>query len=240
MFFGARGNWLGERMFHVKHRAIESELLAEALQRAETSGLQSGARAGERLLTAAEWLAGLAGASGISGYDSPAEALERGLIPALAYFAFAEAPRCGRIAELGAGAGALGAGIAILEVNVEVSLVDRSKRSLTACELLAARLKLPNLVVVEMDLALDVGGEPVYDAVVFRALAPGSDALALARGVVRVGGFIAAYHREGDPAFSQGGETWARAGLRRLRAVASGVAGLQVTGFEVLPGDSHT
>ena len=223
-------------MFHVKHRATESDIVANALQSAAARGLQPGPQAAERLLRAAEWLAELAGASGISGYDTAAEALERGLMPALAYFAFAEAPKCGRVAELGGGGGARGAGIAILEGNVEVALVDRSKRALTACELLAARLKLPNLSVVEMDL--DGGGEAVYDAVVFRALAPGSEALALARGVVRVGGFVAAYHREGDPAFDEAGEGGARIGLRRLRAVGTGVAGLSVTGFEVMPRNS--
>jgi len=227
-----------ERRFHVKHPDTEPELRRRMLERAAEAGLDGGAAADQRLMMAAEWLAKLAAVSGISGYDSPVEALKRGLMPALAYFAFAEAPRSGQAAELGAGAGALGAGIAILEGHLEVALVDRAKRSLTACELLAARLKLPNLAVVEMDLGLDGGARCVYDAVVFRALAPGGDALALARGVVRVGGFIAAYHREGDPAFAEAGENWAERGLERLRTVASGVAGLVVTGFQVRSADS--
>ncbi len=224
-------------MFHVKHRRSEQEVLERVLRSVAASGMEAGPETAERLQSAADWLAGLAAASGISGYDSPAEALERGLMPSLAYFGFAEAPRSGRVADLGAGSGALGAGIAILEGNLRVALVDRSKRSLTACELLAARLKLPNLVVVEMDLGLDAGGRAVYDAVVFRALAPGSDALILARGVVRVGGFIGAYHREGDAAFAEAGESWAEIELERLRTVGSGVPGLVVTGFQAMPAD---
>lgn len=227
------------RMFHVKHFGTEEDLLAETLKPARSRGLDAGQLAEERLLAAANWLASLAGASGISGYDSPGEALKRGLLPAMAYFAFEEAPRSGRAAELGAGAGALGAALAILCGDLEVELVDRSKRALTACELLAARLKLPNLSVVEMDIGLDAMELPVYDAVVFRALAPGGDALGLARGVVRVGGFIAAYHREGDTAFGEMGESGAQTGLMRLRAVASGITGLQVTGFTVLASDSY-
>ena len=223
----------------MNHLPGEAALIAQIERDATTLGLHLEPQVGETLRTAAEWLAKLAQSSGISGYGSAAEALERGIMPALSYFQFPEAPRNGRLADLGAGAGALGAGIAILGADLQVSLVDRARRSLTACELLAARLKLPNLAVVEMNLGLDGGSEALYDAVVFRALAPGSDALALACGVVRVGGFIAAYHREGDPVFAEVGNSLPEARLKRLRAVATGVEGLQVTGFEVMSCDSQ-
>ncbi|MGC9316600.1 MAG: RsmG family class I SAM-dependent methyltransferase [Armatimonadota bacterium] len=205
-------------MFHVKQSVIERQVAGAGLQvtREQLASLQ----------LAAEWLARLARASGLSGYDSAQEAWERGMTPALAYFNFPEAPRSGALADLGAGSGALGATIAILEGNLQVDLVDRAQKAYTACELLVARLRRSNLRARWQD-AGDAAARR-YDAVVFRALGPGERALSLAVRVVRANGFIGAYHRAGDRGFTADAD---HHGLMVVSTVETPVPGLHLTGY---------
>ncbi|MEA3402115.1 MAG: RsmG family class I SAM-dependent methyltransferase [Armatimonadota bacterium] len=205
-------------MFHVKQSAMEHQI-AE-------SGLQPTQEQLERLEQAAAWLARVAEASGLSAYESPKEAWQRGMAPALAYFSLSEAPRNGTLVDLGAGSGALGATIAILERNLRVDLVDRAEKAYTACELLVARLELRNLRARRLDAA-EARGEG-YNAAVFRAVAAGEQALALATRMVRPTGFIGAYHRRGDRAFTDDVELQ---GLTVLRTVGTTVPGLALTGY---------
>lgn len=177
----------------------------------------------DRLEAAAMWLAQLGRRSGISGYDTPDLALMRGMAPALAYFAL-DVPRRGLLADVGAGNGAIGATIAILCENLSVSLVDRAQRAYTACEILVARLHLPNLRAVRMD-ASDVR-PATYNVVVFRALAPGHVALSTTSRLVPPGGSVVAYHRAEDHAFLA-----PQAGLTPVGAAATVVPGLVATAY---------
>ncbi|MGD9494693.1 MAG: RsmG family class I SAM-dependent methyltransferase [Armatimonadota bacterium] len=186
----------------------------------------------------ANWLASLAQASGVSAYNTAQEVLDRAMAPALAYFAIPETPRQGAMADVGAGNGALGATMAILEPRLAVDLVDRARRAYTACELLEARLRLPNLTAVHLDVR-DVTA-PTYVAAVLRAVARGPAALALAQPMLVPGGVLAAYHRSDDAWFCDS------FGLFQLvRTVPTTVEGLvlsayRLTGPRVLSSVDHS
>lgn len=217
-------------MFHVKHSGNWSEIQDAFVKHCKRLGLSLTA---ERLATieqAACWLARLAQTSGVSAYDSPADALLRGMTPGLAYFKFAAAPHAGRLADLGAGAGALGATIAILAPRLQVHLLDRAERAVTACELLVSELGMPNLQARRVDVDRHEAFEPRYEAVAFRAIAPGKKALALARSVVAPGGFVAAWHRDGDPVFAE-----PPCELELVDSVGTVLPGLVVTGYRMSP-----
>jgi 16S rRNA G527 N7-methylase RsmG len=160
--------------------------------RAADVGLTLGASQQERLARLAESVARASRASAISQYDTPDQALVRGMGPALAFFAFPDRPTSGRIADLGAGNGALGATIALLAPDLTVHLIDRARRAYTACELAIARIGLENAHCLLLDVDMEHAAE--YDGIVFRALAAQAHALNLARCLVHSGGFIGAYH----------------------------------------------
>lgn len=217
-------------MFHVKQSRDWQRALSDLRARADELSLALTGQQLERLEGAAQSLAKVAVASGMSSYETPQEALSRGMTPALAYFAFGEAPRSGRLADLGAGIGAPGATIAILAPEIAVDLIDRAERAFTACELLVAKLQIGNLEARLLDTERDGEIAPAYDAVVFRALAPGARALALAAQLVVAEGFVAAWHREGDPYFAD-----PPTAFRLLGSVQSGVEGLVVSGYRFCP-----
>jgi len=186
----------------------------------------------ERLWCAALLLAQIARGSGISGYERAEEALMRGLAPALAWGEFEESPKEGEVADLGAGNGALGAGIAIMWPELQVTLLDRSERAYTACELLVARLDLPNLQARRFEAGRGGAQSHQYDGVLFRALAPGGEALALAASLTRSCGFIGAYHRIGDSSY--GAAAAGAAGLEGLGTCSTIVSGLVLSGLRRL------
>jgi 16S rRNA G527 N7-methylase RsmG len=161
-------------------------------------GLELSACQLERLRRAARWLSKVAAASGVSQYDTPGEALLRGMSPALAYFATYAPVVRGRLGDLGAGNGALGGTIAVCAPDLHADLVDRAERSYTTSELLVAKLDLANARALHQDIE---GLDRVYDVAVFRALAPAPMALPLARGVVVPGGRICAFHQTDDDEF---------------------------------------
>lgn len=206
-------------------RMDKDAALAHFLEAAVQHGIDIDVVKSERLTRAAVWLARLSRSSGISGYDSPATALLRGIGPALAYFAL-DTPRANVLADIGAGNGALGAGIAILEENLSVHLVDRAQRAYTACEILAARLALPNLKALRLDV--NDAAPDTYDAAVLRALAPARSALSAAVRLVRPGGCVVAYHRSGDTAFLMPQHE-----LTILGTAATLVPGLVATAYRV-------
>lgn len=204
------------------------ELLQAA---AASSGVELSEQTEARLWQAACTLAQLTPGTGLSGYREPEEALLRAISPAFAYLRWEEAPREGLLADLGAGAGALGAGIAILCPGLEVHLVDRAQRAFTVCELLAARLELGNLHAVWLAAGEGAGERLRYDAVVFRALARGPKALQLALSITSERAFIGAYHRAADPWYNAAQDTGV--GIRRLGTVPTPVEGLAMTGYLV-------
>jgi len=217
-------------MFHVKHSGDLDAALARLREQAGSVGLALSQEQLARFERAARWLAEMAQASALSGYQTPAEALGRAMAPALAYFALPGAPRAGRLADLGAGSGALGATLAILAPELRVDLIDRARRAYTACELLAARLHIGNLGVRLLDLAAEPAPVGEYDAVVFRALAPGPAALGLAQRLLTPGCFVAAWHREGDPQFAAPPPEFSVTGSTTAR-----VEGLVATGYQFRP-----
>ncbi|MCD6361759.1 MAG: class I SAM-dependent methyltransferase [Armatimonadetes bacterium] len=184
----------------------------------------------EGLWVAAQLLAEIARASGISGYERPEDALIRGLAPGISYLAFKEAPREGSIVDLGAGNGALGAAIALLCPGARVFLMDRAMRAYTACELLIRRLRLDNAEAVLKEAGRDGGEAASCDSVVFRALAPGPEAMSIAAAMTHPDGFIAAWHKAGDVTFATADQPENRA-FRYRGTVSTTVEGLVVSGF---------
>ena len=198
--------------------------LQELLNEAAAQSIELSEEQRDALLVGAEVLARTARARGISQYDQVETALIRAMGPALAYFSFSERPRAGRIADLGAGNGALGAAIALIEPDVTVDLLDRAERSYTACELLVKRMRLQNAACVLA--SIDKTREARYDGVVFRALAQSARALELAHAITRPGGFIGAWHASGDAGYLE-----PPGSLRLLRTVGTLVPDLVLTGY---------
>lgn len=194
------------------------------VREAETVGVSPDRSQCERLAAAAHLLAGTARSRGISQYDDPQTALIRAMAPALAFFALDERPHSGRIADLGAGNGALGATIALLDPTLHVTLIDRARRSYTACELLIARMRLKNADCLLLDV--DTGLEERYDGVVFRALACSARALTLAQSLTVPGGFVGAWHSRDDSGYLSPPHE-----LRLLRTVDTVLPELVLTGY---------
>mgnify|MGYP000915913619 CR=1 FL=1 len=165
---------------------------------ASSVGLRLSDSQRESLKVGAAWLATAARASGLSQYRDPGSALLRAMGPALSYFAFDTMPRTGIVADLGSGSGAVGATIALLAPELQIHLVDRAKRAYTAAELLVSRMRLVNATPVNADIGQL---QQLYDGVVFRALAPGPEALAAAARILRPHGYLGAFHRVGDSSF---------------------------------------
>lgn len=148
-----------------------------------------------RLMRGAEWLAAASGASGLSQYRDPSDALLRAMGPALAYFHCPHAPVAGCLADIGAGSGAIGATIGLFAPEMQIDLVDRARRAYTTAEMLAARMGLSNVT----PRLCDIGQlSRQYDVVLFRALAQAEDAMALAASVAAPGGLVGAYRRRSD------------------------------------------
>ncbi len=217
-------------MFHVKQSGDWRPALRDLRARASELSLTLTPEQLQRLEDAAQALAKVAAASGMSGYESPHEVLARAMAPALAYFAFPEAPRSGHLADLGAGIGALGATLAIVAPEMSVHLIDRAQRAFTACELLIGRLQIANLRARLLDAERQAANLPAYDAVVFRALAPGPEALALASQLLVPEGFVAAWHREGDASFRD-----PPGALTPVGSAQTAVEGLVVSGYRFCP-----
>lgn len=191
---------------------------------ADQVGLQITAEQQDALWVAAQWLASGARARGLSQYEEPEAALMRAMAPALAFFAFDERPRQGLVADLGAGNGALGATIALLDPDIEVVLIDRAQRAHTMCEILIARMRLDNARVLLADL--DTRPVERYDGLVFRALAAAGSALDLARAATRAEGFIGAYHAHDDADYLCPHEA-----LQVIATVRTAVPDLVLTGY---------
>ena len=180
----------------------------------------------ERLRTGAELLAATARVRGISQYKQVDEALIRAMAPALAFFRFHDWRSAQRIADLGAGNGALGATIALCAPDIDVALIDRATRSITACELLTRRMGLQNAECLQIDV--DSDSETGYDGVVFRALAQPERALTLARGLCGRDGFVGAWHAPGDPAYDR-----PPMGLEVVNTVRTVLPDLVLTGYRL-------
>ena len=174
------------------------QALAEFISSAASAGLRLSPEDGQRLAAGAQWLARASTASGLSQYRDPADALLRGMGPALAWFRCSRLPREGLLADIGAGNGAIGATIGFFAPEMQIHLVDRARRAYTTSELLVARLGLRNVTPVLSDLAELPHS---YDAVVFRALARAGEALPCALSVAGAEAVIGAFHRRGDADF---------------------------------------
>ncbi len=178
------------------------EAMAQFVSAAEHVGVSLSTEDISSLRSGARWLAREAMASGLSQYDDPAEALIRGMGPALALFAFREVweEEIADACDLGAGNGAIGAILALISGTWQILLVDRAKRAYTACEMLIARMGLDNASAVRADIeALD----ECCDLAVCRALAEADEALELARSAVRAGGLIGAWHSEANTQYTE-------------------------------------
>jgi len=150
----------------VKHRAREiiGRLLAEI-------GVSVEPRQVEACAALAEWLAPAAAKLGLTQFDT-AEALAENLIgPGLYLLPHIGEASCW-LGEVGAGSGALGLSIALLRPDVRVDVLDRRQRAWRFIGLTNKRFRIGNCRSMCVDMREVPEGEPKYDLIVARAVAP--------------------------------------------------------------------
>ena len=162
-----------------------------------------------RLEELATWLAERAHPLGLTNYPSAAAVLKHHLSPNFSLFCLVPPPLSGPVLDLGAGCGALGLTLALLDPELSVLLADRRRRSARFIALTAARLALPNAHAMQVDAeALAKNSPAAFNLVCFRALAPAPLALALAAPLLRPNGSVAVWHQSSDQGFLQPPPPW--------------------------------
>jgi len=150
------------------------------------------------------WLAERAPALSISKYSDPATVLSRAMAPALALSDLIDPDNIKQVADLGAGSGALGLTLAILQLDWRVDLVERRAKIATFLQLTAQHVGIDNAKVLTMDAeSIPDACAAYYDLVCFRALASPGIAFRLAYPLVNPTGYIAAWHQPDDQGFRQ-------------------------------------
>jgi 16S rRNA G527 N7-methylase RsmG len=185
--------------------------------------------ADRRLESLAAWISRAGVAAGLTGYETADAVLSQAIAPA-AVIADSVGDGALRIAEIGAGSGALGLALAILLPSATVCLLDASGRSAVFVEMSIRRLRIHNATTHRVRLPLrepqGLGGP--FDRVVVRALAPGEVAVPTAASLCKPGGRVLWLHSDGDPAAS-----CAQGGAMPVARHPSGVEGMMITEFAV-------
>lgn len=141
----------------------------------------------------AQWVATEGATLGLTNYADTDTAYAQAVAPSLALSRMLAAPPIGDWAEIGAGSGALGLGLAISAPSAHVALLDRRQRSVAFIDLLIRRHPLHNASAILAD-ATDLP-EASLLGVAFRALAAPERALAIAGRLSRR--YVAAFHAPG-------------------------------------------
>jgi len=156
----------------------------------------------QRMVDLAQWLAERAPCLGLSKYADLPSVLSYAMAPALAISDLIEPSEIKRVVDLGAGSGALGLTLSIIEPGWEVTLMDRSSKTATFLEWTVQWLGMENVTVRHEDAArLTTRGATRYDLVCLRAIASAQQALQLAGPLTVSGGYIVAWHQVEDEGF---------------------------------------
>jgi len=168
----------------------------------------------------ADWLGPRAAQLGLTQYRRGADValqLMAPVVPLAAVLASGDK----RVAEVGAGSGALGLALAAVCPTVHVTLIDRRRRAAGFIDLAIRRFGIVNAAAVCDDFRSHTGA---YDWVVARALAPGSAVLARLWRLCGPGGHIGLI--ESDYVRR------APAGLRRSSVFTTAIEGLRMNVYE--------
>lgn len=140
------------------------------------------------LMRLSEEMASGAAKIGLTNYSSTQTILDRLICPALAALAWLDAEAPLRVADIGAGSGALGITLAVLCPRWHVTMVDRREKACRFAEVIALRLGLDRVSVLQADAREDRPAAEQFDAACFRAVASPLGDLSLASGWVKPGG----------------------------------------------------
>ncbi len=153
----------------------------------------------QRIADLAQWLADRAPPLGLSKYADLPSVLSYAMAPALAISDLIEPSEVKQAVDLGAGSGALGLTLSIIQPGWEVTLMDRSSKTATFLEWTVRWLGMGNVTVRHEDAA--AAGAGAYDLVCLRAVVSARQALQLAEPLGGSGGYVVAWHQVGDEGF---------------------------------------
>jgi len=151
-----------------------------------------------RLLALAEWLAPSAASLGLTNYHTADVLLTDAILPALALRGLLGHAPVGPWVDLGAGSGALGLALALTAPALHMDLLDRRERAAAFLDLTVRRMAIPNARALQRDLQPEAE-IPAWVGVCFRAVAPPSEALAMAAAHSRR--WVCAWHGPGLRAY---------------------------------------
>ncbi len=205
---------------HSERDTLEAQAGAIVKEALSAAGAVAPEEAISRCADIAVWLGPKATRLGLTqfacGDDVALELMAPGF-PLIPLFASEEV----RLAEAGAGSGALGLALAVLCPTLGVTLIDRRHRAAGFIELAIRRFDVANAMAACCDLR---GHGTTYDWVVARALAPGSSLLSELWVLCEPDGRIAL--------IESGDVRRAPAGLRRSFVLPTAVEGLRVNVYE--------
>ena len=156
----------------------------------------------QRIVDLAQWLAERAPPLGLSKYADLPSVLSYAMAPALAISDLIEPGEIKRVVDLGAGSGALGLTLGIIQPGWEVTLMDRSSKTATFLEWTVQWLGVENVTVRHEDATpAATAGAARYDLVCLRAVASARQALQVAGPLAGSGGYVVAWHQAEDEGF---------------------------------------
>lgn len=206
-------------MFHVKHYAsldpgtVRTGLCAAA----QALGLCPPEIRAEQLATlgrlATEVTPGAA-RIGLTKYSSSDAVLERLMVPAMGALVWLDANAPLRVVEIGTGAGVLGMTLAVLCPRWHVTLVDRREKACRFVEVLALRLGLEGVDVLQADAREARPFSNRFDAALFRAVASPAEDLAIAEGWLTASGVAVLWTSVAKAEILTGGSEWVLLGKR--------------------------
>ncbi len=150
----------------------------------------------------AQWLADRAPPLKLSKYADLPSVLSYAMAPTLVISDLVELNRGKRVVDMGAGSGALGLTLGIIQPGWEVTLMERSSKAATFLEWTVRWLEMENVTVRHEDAALvGADGAAQYDLVCVRAMASAEQALRIAGSLTGSGGYVIAWHQAEDEGF---------------------------------------
>lgn len=222
-------------MKHSRER-VAVATLADFLQIAYAKDVSLNATQQELLVSLTEWLAEKAPRVGLSKYNTLELVWERAVAPILAIWDLLTLSAVSSCVDLGAGTGVLGISLAIMQPDLQVDLVDRSRRAVTFMQLLTKRLSLSNIRVICSEVAeLQAQRPDGYDLVCMRAVTSGEAVIRLATAVARPDGYIAAWHQANDETYLNPPSV-----AERVATAATVVSGLSVSLYQRTEGTLET